>query len=442
MLQALHSLPRPAGLGKPACCDGCRHFCRNVSFADLLGLQAAIRKEAGQLPRGASCAIVNSPGAGRGAEIDAADVVIRLGFDSGGVEADVGQRTTYRLVGVGRGETLPMPAPGERLIAICPQKAQLGKCWLRVPQRPVLRFTPPVAPFDPVVLAQRLAHKVCNTSKLFQDPCSPRSSLKLQRRCAEHPPELVWLSGALRSRFKAERPTRLIYVYDHGIAWRALGKAARSPYGSPLDDRGTTLDKWFDWMNAVLARAEFHRTSSPAEADLFYVPSPAKFHRAPFDSGSAAWCDRPTETLDAYWMNSSHNYFRRRGGRDHFTAFTWRESVVVQDGWSPGSHSPGCVSWSREPALANVTKLVGVMKSPWFAEPWASTSLRPWRRVEAPKTVEEDTATALRLVEAPYSPGGVHDLSAWNLDQRAPRDRWCLLASTRMATETGSIRWS
>lgn len=243
------------------------------------------------------------------------------------------------------------------------------------------------------------------------DPCAPDASLAEQRRCAVRAPDFTWLSPAQRAPWMASPPMRLrprIYVYDGDVAWRTFYRkgvpgpkgAWAAPFGIAIDENETTTDTHPEYMFAVFARVQFHRTTSPEDADLFFVPPPQQFLHSM--NGGSRWCERPTWSLDRYWRNGL-NYFRRRGGRDHFTAFLWRESLF-RSGWSMGTQQGACPQWIEELDVSNIVKLVGVMHCPW----WNGTKR------------EEDGFPG--LLEVPYSPGGVHNLSLWRRANPAPRN--------------------
>ena len=253
--------------------------------------------------------------------------------------------------------------------------------------------------------------------------CDPEAPIKLQRRCSERAPEFAWLPSP------PVRTARLprVYIYDHAIAWRTHAHPYDSddaamwkhPFGRAVDAFGTTASCCIDFMNAVYARALFHRTSNPEKASLFFIPSPLMFEREA-STGLAAWCAAPTATLDEYWSESRTNFFRRFGGRDHFTVFLWRESLVLKHGISHGAKSKGCHNWTREAGVANITKLVGVSNSPWYREPWTQRIMRPYLRKGSPSTIDADTSDALRLLEVPYSAGSVHNRSFWREERARP----------------------
>ena len=72
--------------------------------------------------------------------------------------------------------------------------------------------------------------------------------------------------------------------------------------------------------------------------------------------------------------------------------------------WSMGTQQGACPQWIEELDVSNIVKLVGVMHCPW----WNGTKR------------EEDGFPG--LLEVPYSPGGVHNLSLWRRANPAPRN--------------------
>ena len=162
------------------------------------------------------------------------------------------------------------------------------------------------------------------------------------------------------------------------------------------------------------------RAYLPEEADLFFLPESAASNRSS--------CATLEARVDAYWAawaaNSapprpSVNYFRRKGGTDHFTPSHFRASLLT------------CTAWHTA-AFQSVTKLVGVLQSPWFVEGAAAAhqaALRtpiplrelmvacPWLPNET-RANTEAAATRLHIMEVPYG-GSVHGADAW----RVPRER-------------------
>ena len=81
----------------------------------------------------------------------------------------------------------------------------------------------------------------------------------------------------------------------------------------------------------------------PSHANLFFVPSISS-------------CEGIVDALDAHWASTGRpNYLRRRGGTDHFTLLP---KLL---------HLRECSAWTKG-VLANVTKLVGTLQSPWLPE--------------------------------------------------------------------------
>ena len=119
--------------------------------------------------------------------------------------------------------------------------------------------------------------------------------------------------------------------------------------GVETTSAGDTAASGPTFVNAVHARLLADGTSpTPASAELFFLPESA--------ANDTTRCASLGARIDAYWARrGAVNYFRRRGGADHFTASHFRAALLQ------------CSAWHVEPFL-NVFKLVGVLQSPWFVE--------------------------------------------------------------------------
>ena len=159
-----------------------------------------------------------------------------------------------------------------------------------------------------------------------------------------------------------------IYVYDFDRAWGpntpwgqngpATPISWREPFGPPVDKWNTAATA--DYLGALLARVLFHRTADPANASLFYIPHP---------TDDARWCSDPVSMLHNQWSGHPVDYFARRGGKDHFTAFHWGEQLGGDGGGGYGVNCGRIKNSARSgwlsAAVDNVTKLVGALRSPW-----------------------------------------------------------------------------
>eukprot|EP00324_Dicrateria_rotunda_P008756 CAMPEP_0206177100 /NCGR_PEP_ID=MMETSP1474-20131121/60172_1 /ASSEMBLY_ACC=CAM_ASM_001110 /TAXON_ID=97495 /ORGANISM="Imantonia sp., Strain RCC918" /LENGTH=323 /DNA_ID=CAMNT_0053588651 /DNA_START=24 /DNA_END=995 /DNA_ORIENTATION=- len=131
------------------------------------------------------------------------------------------------------------------------------------------------------------------------------------------------------------------------------------------------------------------RVRDPAKADLFLVPA----------FQESAWCLKPLMKLTRAWQASPVDYFNRRRGWDHFAVFHWAQDLLR---WP-------CDSWANDKshsALRNISKAVGVLRSPWNPENSASVVAK-W-------------AAAHNIFEVPYG-GSVHDSMFWKLRDRSAR---------------------
>lgn len=219
----------------------------------------------------------------------------------------------------------------------------------------------------------------------------------------------------------AKPPGRLprVYVYDEELA-----PLARNPFGFSLDAEGTTAASGPTFVNAVHARllAAAERPSRPEDAELFFIPESA--------ANDSRRCASLAERLDDYWRRRSPalNYFRRRHGADHLTVSHFRAALLT------------CTAWHTA-AFSRVSKLVGVMQSPWFVEgqalpipdhrlprrpffcaEWMHAC--PWLPNETRATTEV-VAARQHVIEVPYG-GSVHGADSW----RASREkRWLAVAA-------------
>lgn len=213
----------------------------------------------------------------------------------------------------------------------------------------------------------------------------------------------------------APRNLPRVYVYGH-----ELGELTINPFGFPLDAIGTTAASGPTYVNAVHARLLAAAVPDPKEADLFFIPESA--------ANDTQRCDSLAARLDSYWkrralgVGAVPNYFRRKGGRDHFTASHFRASLLT------------CSAW-QSVAFQHVRKLVGVLQSPWFREdsvlpiperrlstrpfackPWMASC--PW----LPNSSRADTDAAAahqHVFEVPYG-GSVHGSVQWRTKRERP----------------------
>ena len=244
----------------------------------------------------------------------------------------------------------------------------------------------------------------------------------------------AWCGGGLQERARTLLPPLpAVYVYGESIA-----PLAADPFGFAIDDLGTgslSAANGPTYVNAIHARLAAASVADPSRADLFFIPESA--------ANDSARCGSLAGRLDAYWAGAHSaaaakggqrdgdgggdgggggggggggvNYFRRRRGRDHFTASHFRASLL------------GCSAW-QAPPFRHVRKLVGVLQSPWFREgrplpmsdarmatrPFACArwmAVCPW----LPNATREETeaaAAAQHIVEVPYG-GSVHDAASW-----------------------------
>ena len=133
-----------------------------------------------------------------------------------------------------------------------------------------------------------------------------------------------------------------VYVYDESFA-----PLARNPFGFAIDAAGSTAASGPTFVNAMHARLAAISTR-PEDADLFFLPESA--------ANNASRCDTLAARLDTYWLSRGlPNYWRRRQGADHFTPSHFRAALLT------------CSAWHSAP-FRHVTKLVGVLQSPWFLE--------------------------------------------------------------------------
>ena len=200
-----------------------------------------------------------------------------------------------------------------------------------------------------------------------------------------------------------------VYVYD-----ASLGFVAHNPFGFAIDDNGTTAASGPTFVNAVHARLAASSTKQPEDADLFFIPESA--------ADDADRCGSLERRLDSYWQSSRVNYFRRHAGADHFTASHFRASLLT------------CSAWHTA-AFREVTKLVGVIQSPWFVEgrplPISPQRLRlrpfacatwmdvcPWLPNET-RAATEAAAERQHVLEVPYG-GSVHGAAAWRSERQRP----------------------
>ena len=200
-----------------------------------------------------------------------------------------------------------------------------------------------------------------------------------------------------------------VYVYDDSIA-----PLANNPYGFAIDSEGTTAASGPTFVNAVHARLAAAATTA-ANADLFFIPESA--------ANDSRRCETLDKRLDAYWSSrGAVNYFRRHNGVDHFTASHFRAALLT------------CSAWHRA-AFGGVTKLVGVLQSPWFREgeplPIPSSRLRlrpfacaPWMEIcpwlpNETRAATEAAAERQHVLEVPYG-GSVHSAAAWHAERQRP----------------------
>ena len=169
------------------------------------------------------------------------------------------------------------------------------------------------------------------------------------------------------------------YIY---VVGRVPRSSSRAHFGGPIDEYGTTTASGPSYQEAVLDRLQAHRTFDPSEAQLFFSPH----------TKDPAWSSNATAVHDFYWSTSPVNYFRRRGGWDHFFAAHNYEYIKNQGR-----------SWML---LANATKFVGVLQWPW--------SSKVSRDAVARRAEKE------HVTEVPYG-GSVHNSSFWQRAHLEPR---------------------
>ena len=178
-----------------------------------------------------------------------------------------------------------------------------------------------------------------------------------------------------------EMSRTLVYVYDIEPPRSSIGLGV--PIRDRTNDLSTVSASGPSYTSALLHQLQRYRTTLPASAHLFFVPH----------SRSSWWCDQPSATLDEYWRNrSTTNFWRRRGGADHFTAVHKRHVLFEL----------GCRTrkWFRPDTPArNATKFVGVIQC-------------PWQNGHTRKS-DESVAAADGMVEVPYG-CSVHNSSYWS----------------------------